>query len=295
MWKEAAMAYKRRYGARIYVRGPQNSLPLGRRNNKQKEYVVNKKDISMQIILAPRYYRGWQKMHHLSIKRLVNLQQQVNQVVPQISGIERSQLGKLNRSLDNGNMTNLYKLPLIKEVLAGNQIIRKATFMVLTHIKGLKQAQKQHVNPNAGDTVIHRSRCIRATSVNDNTRNLNKHDSDSAADQKMDSQVEEYDPEFPQGRSNKTISMEYRKLPFTGYFDASTQSYVIDNFDSNIMKLDTAAHSQIVVNAPMPHMQTNTTELPSKEARRVQEIENYADPPPTQLDYPKLGTLRAGP
>lgn len=50
----------------------------------------------------------------------------------------------------------------------------------------------------------------------------------------MENEVEEYDPEFPKGRPARQPNTEVRsgKLPFTGYFDQASQSYVIDNFDT---------------------------------------------------------------
>ena len=228
-------------------------------------------------ILAKDSYQGWSSREHQR-NRLNRLVRKENVVETQITGIKEYLLKTMSRSTKTVNT----------QVIKANDQINNKTLNFETtydcptgaedHQREAECHKSQYVNPFQGDILIHRSRCVRATSVNVNTRHLNKNNHtlkffcvvNSIA---MD-KVEEYDPEFPQGRPTKAIATN--KLPFTGYFDPTTQSYVIDNFDPNIMSADKANNSQIVVTAPMPQARPSHVAPPNtQDSSRVKEIREY--------------------
>ena len=142
--------------------------------------------------------------------------------------------------------------------------------------------ETRHGELDSVDPVIHRSRCVRATSVNHNIANNNKNNC-YLLSAIMDSQVEEYDPEFPQGRPQKPnpVSHPTSKMPFTGYFDPDSQSYVIDHFDEKIMQADKATSSNILVKAAMPPPPTPTAPQVGREQCRKDEIKIISIRPTT--------------
>ena len=203
--------------------------------------------------LAKDSYQGW-SLHEHQFKRLNRLVRKENAVETQITGIKKYHLKTMSRSIKTVNTQVIKTNDQISSKILNFETTYDCPPGTKGHQKEAKCHKSQHVNPYQGDILSHRSRCVRATSVNVNTRYLNKNSHTLKLSCvwnliAMD-KVEKFNPEFPQSRLTKAFATN--KLPFTGYFDPNSQSYVIDNFDPNIMSPDKANNSQIVVTAPVP-------------------------------------------
>ena len=214
------------------------------------------------------------------VRKLIRLEKQNPGIKRQPAGIELCQLKKIpgkNPRIPKQNFRvctynksarlNLKKKEIFPSYGLSSSHRYPRIVNPLTH-------DRLHGNPLGKHTSIHRYTSIRATSVNHSNKGAGVTEKSKRLSI-MEDQVEPYDPEFPQGRPEKKSTLTTPgRLPFTGYFDQASQSYVIDNFDDKLMQIDSANNTQIVVAGQGTQQPQAMTPI-SQQTLRTNEIRQY--------------------